>query len=103
LLLLAAPGFLPQSNGSKAEVVEPISCCDLFRHSDRYPLGKPVRVVATWTYGFEWTYLSSRDCLDQLEAWVEFVDDDKLCSDSKANLKKMTHWFDNKGCRDRCG
>jgi len=96
LLLLAASGLHPQSSGSKTETAGPISYCDLFRYSDRYPLGKPVRVAATWTYGFEWTYLSSRDCLDQPKAWVEFVDDDKLCSDSKSNLKRITHGFDNK-------
>ena len=75
---------------------EQISYCDLFRKTDQIPIGKPIRIRATWTHGFEWSYLSDRDCLDQPKAWVEFVDDDKLCPASKSNLKKMTDGFDNK-------
>src|SRR5262249_35722760 len=85
-----------QSKRDTQKPGEPVSYCQLFRNADQYPLRKPVRIAATWTYGFEWTYLSSRDCLEQPKAWVEFVDDEKLCSASKPNLKKMTDGFDNK-------
>jgi len=95
-LVLITSRFSSQGNGTKPKTSEPVSYCELFRNHDRYPTGKPVRVAATWTYGFEWTYLSSRDCLDQPKAWVEFVDEEKLCSESKPSLKKMTHGFDNK-------
>jgi len=95
-LVLMTSGFSSQGKGTKPKTSEPVSYCELFRNHDRYPTGKSVRVIATWTYGFEWTYLSSRDCLDQPKAWVEFVDDDKRCPAFKHNLKKMTHGFANK-------
>ncbi len=95
-LMLATSGLHSQGKGIKPKIIEPVSYCELFRNHDRYPTGKPVRVTATWTYGFEWTYLSCRDCLDQPRAWVEFVDEEKRCPVFKHNLKKMTHGFDNK-------
>jgi len=95
-LLLISCGLHSQNKSKSAETVDPISYCELFQHRDQYPLGREVRIKATWTHGFEWSYLSFRDCLDQPKAWVEFVDDDKLCGASKTNLNKMTHGFDNK-------
>ena len=96
LILLAFSSPCSQGERNVQKTEDPVPYCDLFRNADRYPAGKPVRVAATWTYGFEWSYLSSRDCLNQPKAWVEFVDDDKLCPASKPNLKKMTHGFDDK-------
>jgi hypothetical protein len=96
LILLALSYPCSQGERSAQKPDGPVPYCNLFRNADRYPAGKSVRVTATWTYGFEWSYLSSRDCLDQPKAWVEFVDDERLCPESKPNLKKMTHGFDNK-------
>lgn len=79
-----------------AEPVALTSYCDLFRDHDHYLTGKSVRVNATWTHGFEWSYLSCRDCPDGPKAWVEFVDEDERCPAFKKNLKKMTQGFDNK-------
>ncbi|HYR74342.1 MAG TPA: hypothetical protein VEM96_00745 [Pyrinomonadaceae bacterium] len=96
LILLTLISPCSQSDRSQQKPAEPVSYCDLFRKTDQYPAGQPVRVRATWTHGFEWSYLSDRECLDQPKAWVEFVADDELCSASKPNLKKMTQGFDNK-------
>jgi hypothetical protein len=91
ILLMATPLSVPPQNQTTHAPVTPPSYCDVFRNRARYPFGERVRVSATWTYGFEWSYLSFRDCLDAPRTLVEFVDDEKLCAASKPNIKKIDH------------
>src|SRR6266850_687265 len=96
LLLFITPGLHSQVKDNRAKTVEAVSYCELFRNLDRYSK-KQIRLKATWTYGFEWSYLSDRECLDQPKAMVELADADDLCAASKSNLKKINHKrFDNK-------
>ena len=86
-----------QREGRVSQSPDPISYCDLFRNPSRYRTNEEVRVKATWTYGFEWSYLSDRECLTEPKAMFELADEDKLCAASKKNVKKINHKrFDNK-------
>ncbi|HEV2915073.1 MAG TPA: hypothetical protein VGX92_17480 [Pyrinomonadaceae bacterium] len=82
---------------SKVDGITTISYCELIQNASQYPNQQQVRVKATWNYGFEWTYLYDRECMNLPKAWVEFVDEDSLCAASKRSLKKMNpRRFDNK-------
>ena len=97
MLLLALPGSHPrQAKQSAAESAPTISYCELLREPSLYQ-GKLVRVAATWHYGFEWSYLYHRECMSRgNKAWVEFVDEDESCPQTKKLSKRLKDDFDNK-------
>jgi hypothetical protein len=89
LLTVLFAGSYQQSKPVNSESIPTVSYCELIRNSNLY-VGKMVRVRATWEYGFEWTFLYDRECLNKNNrAWVEFENEDELCSASKKNLKKL--------------
>src|SRR5712691_12427261 len=97
LLVVISPGPSSQRNGKVSQSLAPVSYCELFRNLSRYQAGEEVRIKATWTYGFEWSYLSDRECLTERKAMFELADEDQLCAASKKNVKKINHKrFDNK-------
>lgn len=79
-----------QRKDNPAPTFESVSYCQLFRSLDRY-LKRPVRLSATWTYGFEWSFLSDRGCLGEPKAMLELADEDQLCAVSKKYVKKINH------------
>lgn len=89
--MVVSPSPPSQRKGNTLETPEPVSYCELFRNPGRYPAGEQVRIRATWTYGFEWSYLSDRECLNEPRAMFELADEDKLCAASKKNIKKINH------------
>jgi starvation-inducible outer membrane lipoprotein len=64
--------------------VPTLSYCDLLKSQSRYA-GKLVRIKASWQFGFERSFLYTRQCSQQPKAWLEFVDDKDACSQSKDN------------------
>ncbi|HKR61800.1 MAG TPA: TIGR03067 domain-containing protein [Pyrinomonadaceae bacterium] len=67
--------------------VPTISYCELISNAGLYA-GRIVRVNAIWEYGFERSFLSSRECPGlEYRAWAEFVDD--LCAGSEKKLSKL--------------
>jgi hypothetical protein len=97
LLLMVISASPSQRKGQVSQRLDPISYCELFRNLSRYQTGEEVRIKATWTYGFEWSYLSDRECLTERKAMFELADEDQLCAASKKNVKKINHkGFDNK-------
>lgn len=73
-----------------------ITYSKLIRNKESY-LDKNVRIKAFWIYGFEWSFLCDLDCkYREAETWVEFIDEDGLCKDSKEKLKKVSDNLDNK-------
>ncbi len=96
LLIASLGNHLAQAEQAASESVPTISYCELFREPNLYQ-GKLVRVAATWNYGFEWSYLYHRECMSRgHEAWVEFVDEDEVCPQTKKVSKKLKDGFDNK-------
>jgi hypothetical protein len=98
LLLLMAISPSPPSprKGKVSQSLAPVSYCELFRNPSRYQAGEQLRIKATWTYGFEWSYLSDGECLSDPQAMFELADEDKLCAASKKNIKKINHEFNNR-------
>ena len=96
--MLASPSRQSlQREGRVSHSSDPISYCDLFRNPSRYRTKEEVRLKATWSYGFEWNYLSDPDCPTEPKAMFELADEDKLCAASKKNVKKINKKrFDNK-------
>jgi len=47
--------------------------------------GKLLRIKASWQFGFERSFLYTRQCSQQPKAWLEFVDNKDACSQSKKN------------------
>ena len=77
-------------------VVPTVPYCELVRNPDLYA-EKIVRVKVTWVYGFEWSFLYGRECMDTgKRASIKFEDEDNLCYAAKKNLRKLKHKFDNK-------
>lgn len=74
---------------SKPEAVD-VNSCELLEHPKRY--GKIVRVSAVYTFGFEWSYLSSSSCSGH-RIWVDF--DENYTNCTKRSLKGKLH--DKKG------
>ena len=69
--------------------IQTVSYCELVSNPKLY-VGKTVRIKATYEWGFEWQFLYNRECMNrENRAWVEFVDEDDLCSGSKKKLKKL--------------
>jgi hypothetical protein len=53
-------------------------------------VGKTIRVRATWQWGFEWSFLYDRNCMNRdNRAWLETVKEDQLCPVAKSNFKKL--------------
>jgi hypothetical protein len=97
LLMVIVPSLSSQRKDQVSPSLIPISYCELFGSPSRYRTGEEVRIKATWTYGFEWSYLSDRECLTEPKAMFELADEDRLCAASKKNVKKINHkGFDNK-------
>ncbi len=89
LLMVISPSPSSQRKGKVSQSLAPVSYCELFGNPSRYQAGEQVRIKATWTYGFEWSYLSDRECLSDPKAMFELADEDKLCAASKKNIKKI--------------
>jgi hypothetical protein len=97
MLLIASLGSNAfQAKQPASEAAPTISYCELLREPNLYQ-GKFVRVAATWNYGFEWSYLYHRECMSRVnKAWVEFVDEDAGCQQTKKVTKRLKDGFDNK-------
>jgi hypothetical protein len=97
MLTIASLGTHPaQIKQTATESVPTISYCELLREPNLYQ-GKLVRIAATWNYGFEWSYLYHRECMEQRnKAWVEFVDDEEGCPQTEKVSKRLKDGFDNK-------
>src|SRR5438270_10895315 len=90
LLAVNSSGLQSQRKGKPPQTFESVSYCQLFRNLDRY-LKRPVRLNGTWTYGFEWSFLSDRGCLGEPKSMLELADEDQLCAASKRYVKKIDH------------
>jgi hypothetical protein len=55
--------------------------------------GSPVRLKATWQFGFEVSSLYDPGCFDQPKAWLEFADDKVTCPETKTN-RNLPHELD---------
>ena len=78
------PDNTSRSNASDKKSIPSLSYCDLLKSHSRYD-GKLVRVKASWQFGFETSLLQDPECLKQPKAWLEFVDDNEACLQSKEN------------------
>jgi hypothetical protein len=83
-----------QTNKSAADI-STLTYNELIENKSLY-VGKTVRLKAIWTYGFEWTYLCNSECKGTQMAWVEVVDESKLCKGTGRKLKKLGTKFDNR-------
>src|ERR1044072_1879973 len=61
-----------------------LSYCDLLKSHSRYT-GKLVRLKASWQFGFERSCLTDQKCSGEATAWLEFIDDQQACPQSKEN------------------
>ena len=80
----APPDAVNRNESSDKRSIPTLSYCDLIKSHGRYE-GTPVRLKASWTFGFETSFLNGKDCSEQAKAWVEFVEDKDACSQSKKN------------------
>lgn len=80
----ASSGATNRNEPSGTKSIPSLSYCDLIKSHSSYD-GKPVRLKASWRFGFETSFLNSRECSEQPKAWLEFVDDKDACSQSKKN------------------
>ena len=94
-MVLSAP--CQQTKQLDSEVIPTVSLCELVRNQNPYA-EKEVRVRATWQYGFEWSFLYDRECMDRdNKVWAEYADEDSLCPLTKKSLKRLKkRRFDNK-------
>ena len=87
--LVAALVVDAQSEPSKR--LPTVTYSELLKNKESY-LGKTVRLKATWTYGFEWTYLCASICGKLEKAWVEVAYD---VTQSKCSIPELGKEFDN--------
>ena len=80
----ARPDNTSRGNVSDTQTIPSLSYCALVKSPKLYA-GKLVRIKAIWQFGFETTFLQSRDCSEQPQAWLEFADEKALCPETKEN------------------
>jgi hypothetical protein len=100
LIILLTPlfaGSYQQSKPVNSESIPTVAYCELVQNPNLYS-GKTVQVKATWQYGFEWSYLYDRECMDgRNHIEIKFEAEDELDSVTKRKLKRLIKKrFDNK-------
>jgi hypothetical protein len=78
-----------QAAAVKTESPPLLTFCDLMKNPGQF-YGQKVRVAATWCWGFEWSYLYSRECMDSKnQAWVEIPYNAGLPPKTEKILKRL--------------
>lgn len=82
-------GKTPRGNSSDGNAAVSLSYCDLLKTPKLY-VGKQVRIRASWQFGFETSFVYDRECPLLPKAWLEFVNDDEACPQTKQNRSLPT-------------
>jgi hypothetical protein len=78
------------------EIIPTVGFCEVLRNPESYR-GKLIRIQATWQWGFEWSFLYDRNCMERRNrAGIEILDEENLCQGSKKKLKRLPEKFNNK-------
>jgi hypothetical protein len=95
VLLFIIGCSLSVSGQTRSSKMPDMSYLELIKNKETY-IGKPIRLHAIWTYGFEWTYFCDLVCNDIDMASVEIADDEALCNSKGGIRRKLGKKFDNK-------
>ena len=79
---LVQPATLALDLPAATRKVPTLAYCALLKDATRYK-SKPVRLKATWQFGFETTCLFDPACAEQPKAWLEFADEKLLCPETQ--------------------
>jgi hypothetical protein len=96
ILSLFLPLAFQQGASRQSEIIPTIGFCEVLRNPESYR-GKLIRIQATWQWGFEWSFLYDRNCMERgNRAGIEILDEENLCPGSKKKLKRLPEKFNNK-------